>query len=282
METLTLRPLAPGVIERLSFSTSVDTSRNSTEARHRVRVLPRYTYRWTTAATDGLGNRAWLATLRGAARADAWVVPLWAHMRLGALPDRGLAVGATHALAIAPGWNQAGFVLADGLPDGTEYTAPIATGKIIESTPIAHPTPNVAAGITLGVLLDPYQESIAAYSGATGTDGKPRPTLPISGADGLTETLEDTANLLDYGQLWARDYLYRKQTIGLQLQLHGRAAIKANREFLFYCAGRLNAFWWQAPSEALALWRLDHDDIEITYLTPDLATLPLTLAKTTQ
>ena len=260
-------------LERLEWSTDIQTARSGKEFRKRLRALPRYRYEYSldVHALSSNGHGRILDDLR--AYAGTWLLPLWPHASdAPALPTRTLA-NDSRCLAFFRDGTAVEFT--GPAPANATAVTPAALGRLIEARRVQHTTSELA-NVKVGLALLNHAEVVAPYTNIA--NGLAVFDFGTDWTDGSDETITPEENVIDYGGIWDAEMRFLTRTVSLDVCLESDAAIATFRSFLFHVQGSLKSFIAHpAQDTAPGTWRLNSDAVEILYIQPGLATARLTL-----
>ncbi|SOE50300.1 hypothetical protein SAMN05446935_0326 [Burkholderia sp. YR290] len=274
--TYQLFPFSPDgtdpILERLTWSTDINTGYSGAETRRMLYSAPRYHYEYTLNAQQYSPNgyQRLLSALRS--YSGTWLFPLWPHaVDAPALPTIGLDASGAAMYFLRDG--TASEVMG-GLPSNARQVMPAALGVLTDAIAIDHVTDSLASAKVALETLN-YLEVVGPYDTYQG--GYPVFNFDCDWSSGAEEDITPDVNTVDYGGLWADEVRHLTRTIALSVYADTHAKQARLRAFLFAVKGSFMSFWAQPPTDSTqTLWRLNSDAVELLYQGP-LVTAALTL-----
>ncbi|KWF99097.1 hypothetical protein [Burkholderia cepacia] len=260
------------LLERLTWSTDIQTGYSGVESRRMLRRAPRYhvEYMLNAHVNNGNGYARVLNALR--AYTGNWLVPLWPHaVDAPALPTVGLDAAQSMMYFTAGGL---AAEVAGGLPYTARQVMPAAMGLLTDAVAVTHTTDGLASAKVALETLN-HLEVVGAYD--TYQNGYPVFNFDCDWSSGASETITPDTNPVDFGGLWTTEVRHLTRTVSLTVFADTPAKQARLRAFLFAVKGSYGAFYAQPDTDAAAsLWRLNADAVELLYQ-GGLVTAALTL-----
>ena len=271
MPSLTLKPTS-SILERITFETDLQISRNGTESRLARRLHPEYRVELDFEETGDYNANA-RQVLEGLVDV-VFELPLHQFtVANGELLIAGLSSASERAYRQGEA-----ITVASAAPAAYTHFAPVAPAKIIDTLAYTHQT-NKHCSIKAAFRLAGFKETISpSLAPATANDFNlgaiPLFAFKHNFVSSIGAELQQDARALagDGGGLV--DFVrYTKKTCALDLTLASALEIAKLRAFLFTVKGRKGAFKFLDPiSGSLKTYRFAADALEINYLSPTLAT----------
>jgi hypothetical protein len=259
------------ILERLSWSTDINTGYSGAETRRMLRSAPRYHYEYllNAAKYHPNGYDRVLSVLRS--YTGTWLFPLWPHaVDAPQMPTVGLNAAASRMYFLA---NGGGFEVMGGLPPSARAVVPAALGVVTDAIDVSHMTDSFASA-KVSLETQAHLEVIAGYD--TYRDSYPVFNFASDWSNGASESITPDVNTVDFGGLWTTEIRHLTRTVSLRVYADTPAKQARLRSFLFAVKGAYGPFWAQPEMDAApSLWRLNSDSVELLYQGP-LVTCALT------
>ncbi len=268
---------SPLCTETLGWLTDLQISRNGTELRTRIRLIPRRSYSMNVAFNDAIKNPMSLRNSVKELQGEQMYFPLWSFAKTvpyaGSVHGKDTNLGSSNCLRIndAMSWS-----LGPETSTGVRIVMPACKGLIGDISE-RNDIYGKLTSFTVNFDALNHNEQPAAYPGPFLN------SIPVFdfqyvllGSESTNEHKKQVRRVEDKN-LFVEDYSYSETFHKTEVALVGEEEIQRFRSFLYACEGRLNPFYFKGPfNPELSLYRLSTDDVSITYIDRKLATVQLT------